>query len=128
MVNLLDLISRIFISSIFLFSGVNKILTYDETFQWLEQVGAPGLLIIPAIGLELIFPILIIVGYKVKIAATLLALFCLVTAFWFHFDFSNDTQIIAFLKNIGLAGGLLFLAINGAKDWTLTKKKRYVRL
>jgi putative oxidoreductase len=58
----------------------------------------------------------------------LLALFCLVTAFWFHFDFSNDTQIIAFLKNIGLAGGLLFLAINGAKDWTLTKKKRYVRL
>jgi hypothetical protein len=37
-------------------------------------------------------------------------------------------QIIAFLKNIGLAGGLIFLIINGSRDYSLEKKKQYVRL
>jgi len=73
-------------------------------------------------------PVLIIVGYQTKIAAVLLLLFSISTAFIFHNDFSNQIQLIAFLKNIGLAGGLLFLIINGTKDWSLETKKKYVRL
>ena len=46
----------------------------------------------------------------------------------FVYDFSNHIQIIAFLKNIGLTGGLLFLIINGPKEFILIKKKKYVRL
>ena len=98
MANLLDLIGRVFISSVFLFSGVNKILQYEETVLWMEQSGVPGLFLIPTIVLEIIAPILIIIGYQTRIAATLLALFCLTTAFIFHFDFSNQMQIIALLK------------------------------
>ena len=128
MANLLDLIGRVFISSVFLFSGVNKILQYEETVLWMEQSGVPGLFLIPTIVLEIIAPILIIIGYQAKLAATLLALFCFATAFLFHFDFSNQMQIIAFLKNIGLAGGLLFLIVNGPKEFVLFKKKKYVRL
>ena len=128
MANLLDLIGRIMISAIFLFSGINKILNYDGTVGWMEGFGVPGLLLIPAIIIEILFPVMIIIGYQVKIAASGLLLFSMLTAFIFHFDFSNQMQVIAFLKNIGLAGGMLFLVINGAKEFSLEKKKKYVRL
>ena len=128
MANLLDLIGRIMISAIFLFSGINKILNYDGTVGWMEGFGVPGLLLIPAIIIEILFPVMIIIGYQIKIAAGGLLLFSMLTAFIFHFDFSNQMQVIAFLKNIGLAGGMLFLVINGAKEFSLEKKKKYVRL
>ena len=128
MINFFDLIGRIMVSAIFLFSGINKILNYDGTVGWMEGYGIPGVLLIPAIIIEIIFPILIIVGYQTRIAASGLLLFSLLTAFIFHFDFSNQMQIIAFLKNVGLAGGMLFLVVNGAKDFSLEKKKKYVRL
>ena len=128
MINLLDLIVRVMISAIFLFSGINKIFNYDATVGWMDGYGVPGLLLIPAIIIEILFPILIIIGYKSKLAAGGLLIFSLLTAFLFHFDFSNQMQLIAFLKNIGLAGGLLFLIINGPKDFSLEKKKKYVRL
>ena len=126
--NFFDLIGRIFISSIFLFSGINKILNFDNTIQWMESYGLNGMLLYPAIILEIVMPILIIVGYQTKIAAILLLLFSITTALIFHNDLSNQMQLIAFLKNIGLAGGLLFLIINGTKDWSLEKKKKYFRL
>ena len=128
MINFLDLIGRIMISAIFLFSGINKILNYDGTVGWMEGYGIPGMLLIPAIIIEIIFPIFIIVGYQTRIAAGGLLLFSLLTAFIFHFDFGNQMQVIAFLKNIGLAGGMLFLIVNGSKDFSLEKKKKYVRL
>ncbi len=123
MSNLLDLIARIFISGIFLFSGINKITNYEGTVQWMEGFGVPGLFLIPAIIIEIIFPLFIIVGYRTKIASGFLILFCLMTAFIFHNDFSNQMQIIAFLKNLGLAGGLIFLIIHGPKDFVIIKKK-----
>tara|TARA_Y100001970_G_C14223461_1_gene854083 strand:+ start:2183 stop:2569 length:387 start_codon:yes stop_codon:yes gene_type:complete len=128
MINFLDLLARVMISSIFLFSGVNKILNYEGTVGWMEGFGIPGILLLPAIVIEIIFPLLLIFGYKTKIAAIGLMLFSLITAFIFHFDFSNQMQIIAFLKNVGLAGGLLFIIINGTKEFSLEKNKKYVRL
>jgi len=127
MVNLLDLIARMFISAIFLFSAASKIITYDATLEWMEQT-LPGFLLIPAIIIEIIFPIFIIFGYRARLASGILALFCLATAFIFHFDFSDHTQIIAFLKNLGLTGGLIFLLIHGPKNFILIKKKKYVQL
>jgi putative oxidoreductase len=122
MTNILDLIGRVFISLVFLLSGLNKIGNYEGTVGWMESLGIPGIFLIPAIALEIIAPISIIIGYKVKISATLLSLFCITTAIIFHNDFSNQMQFISFMKNIGLAGGFLFLAINGAKDFSLDKK------
>ena len=128
MANFFDLVGRIMISAIFLFSGINKIFNYDGTTGWMEGYGMPGFLLVPAIIIEILLPLMIIVGYQTKIAAGGLLLFSLMTAFIFHLDFSNQTQIIAFLKNVGLAGGMLFLIVNGAKDFSLEKKKKYVRL
>jgi putative oxidoreductase len=122
MTNILDLVSRILISSLFLLNGVFKINNYDDTVGWMEGFGIPGILLIPAIILEIVGPILIILGYKAKIAAGSLSLFCIATAVIFHNDFSDQMQLGSFLKNIALAGGFLFLFINGTKDFSLDKK------
>tara|TARA_A100001011_G_scaffold292244_1_gene303934 strand:- start:4 stop:390 length:387 start_codon:yes stop_codon:yes gene_type:complete len=128
MANFFDLISRIFISLIFLLSGYNKIFNYENTVVWMEGFGIPGFLLWPAILLEIILPILIIIGYRTQISAILLAMFCIATAVIFHFDFDNQMQTIAFLKNFALAGGFLFIAVHGPKNWSVEKKKKYVRL
>ena len=122
MTNILDLVARILISALFLLNGVFKISNYDGTVGWMEGFGIPGILIIPAIILEIVGPILIILGYKAKIAAGLLSLFCIATAFIFHNDFSDQMQLGSFLKNIALAGGFLFILINGTKDFSLDRK------
>ena len=122
MTNIIDLIARILISALFFLNGVFKISNYDGTVGWMEGFGIPGILIIPAIILEIVGPILIILGYKAKIAAGLLSLFCVATAVIFHNDFSDQMQLGSFLKNIALAGGFLFIFINGTKDFSLDRK------
>ena len=128
MVNVVDLIGRIFISALFLISAYNKIFNLDGSMGWMEGFGIPGFLIFPAIAVEIILPVLVIVGYQARIAAGILAVFCLMTAFLFHFDFADQSQLISFLKNIGLAGGFLFIVVNGTKDWAVDREKKYVRL
>ena len=128
MANLIDFIGRLLISALFLLSAYNKIFSIDGTMSWMEGYGISGLLLYPTIALEIILPLFIIIGYQARLSAGLLAVFCLATAFIFHYDFTDQTQTIAFLKNIGLAGGFLFIVANGTRDWSIEKKKKYVRL
>ena len=122
MIKIFDLIGRVFISGVFLLSGFNKIGNYEGTVGWMESFGLPGFLLIPAIVLEILAPILIIIGYQTRIAAGALSLFCIATAVIFPTDFSDQMQFIAFMKNLALAGGFLFLVVNGAKGYCLDKK------
>ena len=128
MSNLVDFVARLFISALFLISAYNKIFSIDGTMSWMEGFGIPGMLLYPTIVLEIILPLFIIVGYKARLSAGLLAIFCFATAFIFHFDFNDQMQTIAFLKNIGLAGGFLFIVANGTKEWAIEREKKYVRL
>ena len=128
MANVIDLIGRIFISALFLISAYNKVFNLEGSMGWMEGFGIPGFLIFPAIAVEIILPVLVIVGYQARIASGILAVFCLITAFLFHFDFADQSQLISFLKNIGLAGGFLFIVANGTKDWAVDREKKYVRL
>ena len=122
MIKIFDLTGRVFISGVFLLSGFSKIGNYDGTVGWMESFGLPGFLLIPAIILEIVAPILIVIGYQTRIAAGALSLFCIATAIIFHTDFSDQMQFIAFMKNLALAGGFLFLVVNGAKGYCLDKK------
>tara|TARA_B100000242_G_scaffold158344_1_gene113089 strand:+ start:349 stop:735 length:387 start_codon:yes stop_codon:yes gene_type:complete len=128
MTNVFDLIGRILISALFLISAYNKIFSIDGTMSWMEGFGVPGFLLYAVIVIEIILPLFVIVGYKARIAAALLAIFCVATAFIFHLDFSDPMQKISFFKNIGLAGGFLFIVVNGTKDWSVDREKKYVRL
>ena len=128
MANLIDFIARLLISALFLISAYNKIFSIDGTMSWMEGFGIPGLLLYPTIALEIILPLFIVIGYQARLSAGLLAIFCIATAFIFHYDFVDQMQTIAFLKNLGLAGGFLFIVVNGTKDWAVDREKKYVRL
>ena len=75
----------------------------------MEAYGVPGILFIPSVIVEILFPLLIIVGYKTKLASLVMILFILTVTIIFHTDFSNEMQLIAFLKNIAIAGGFLII-------------------
>ena len=128
MANLIDLLGRLLISALFLLSAYNKILSIDGTMSWMEGFRIPGFLLYPTIALEIILPLFVIIGYQARVSSGLLAIFCLATAFLFHYDFVDQMQTIAFLKNLGLAGGFLFIVANGTKDWSIDSEKKYVRL
>ena len=88
----------------------------------MESFGVPGILIIPAILLEIIGSLMIIIGYKTRVIATLFSIFCITLAIIFHNDFSDQMQSVSFLKNLALAGGFLFLVVSGPGKISLDKK------
>ena len=120
--NIVEVVSRIFLSALFLFNGIAKIFYYEGTIEYMENFSVPGYLIIPAIIIEILFPLLIIIGYKTKLAAIILALFAILLAIIFHTDFSNQMQLMSFLKNFAIAGGFLIIFIRGAGEYSIDYK------
>ena len=120
--NVIEILGRIFLATIFLINGVGKIFYYEGTIQYMENFDVPGNLIIPAIIVEILFPILLIVGYQTKFSALILSLFTLTLAVIFHTDFSDQMQLISFLKNIAIAGGFLIIFVRGAGKYSLDNK------
>ena len=115
-------IGRLLISFIFLMSGINKIGNYSNTSGWMDSMGAPSSLLPLVIILEVLAAIAIIVGWKTKIAAFLLAGFCVLSGLIFHNDFSNQIEMIMLMKNFAIAGGFLILVANGPGNFSLDKK------
>tara|TARA_B100001113_G_C20994400_1_gene572009 strand:- start:114 stop:491 length:378 start_codon:yes stop_codon:yes gene_type:complete len=122
MANILDLVSRLFLALVFLFNSYSKMTNIEGTIGWMEMYGLPGFFIYPAILLELVAPIFLIIGYQVKLSSIALGLFCLATAIIFLRDFSDPMTLTNFLKNVALAGGFFILAINGPKKYSLDQR------
>ena len=119
---ILELVGRIFISLIFLLAGVGKIFNYEGTIGYMESYGIPGYLLIPAIVIEILFPLLVIIGYKTKFSAMILSLFAILLAIIFHTDFSNQMQLMSFLKNFAIAGGFLIIFVRGAGKYSIDQR------
>ena len=120
--SIFELLARFFLSIVFFINGLFKSTYYEETVEYMVDFNIPAILAIPTIIFEIIFPLFIVVGYKTRISASALFLFCIATAVIFHSDFSNQVQITSFLKNIAIAGGFLILLINGPGELSLDKK------
>ena len=119
---IVEILGRILLSAIFLINGIGKIFNYEGTIQYMENFDVPAYLIIPAIIVEILFPILLIIGYYTKFSALVLSLFTLVLAVIFHTDFSNQMQLMSFLKNIAIAGGFLIIFVYGPGKYSLDYK------
>ena len=119
----LDLVSRILLSAIFLLSGLSKVSNYDGTGQYMEMMGVPALLLPLVIITEVLGALLIIAGYKTRIAAFLLAGLCVSSALLFHFQLADQNQFIHFFKNLAIAGGFIVIVINGAGQFSLDQKQ-----
>ena len=119
---IIEVLGRIFLSTIFLIEGINKIFNYESTIEYMENFNVPEYLAIPAIIVEILFPLLLIVGYQTKISALVLAIFTLATALIFHTDFTSQMQLTSFLKNIAITGGFLIIFVNGAGKYSIDHK------
>ena len=120
--HIVEILGRLLLSAIFLINGIGKIFNYEGTIQYMENFDVPGYLIIPAITVEILFPILLILGYYTKFSALVLSLFTLVLAVIFHTDFSNQMQLMSFLKNIAIAGGFLIIFVYGPGKYSIDHK------
>ena len=110
---IVELIGRILLSALFLIEGFGKISKQEDVIMYMEDYGVPGVLFVPAIVLEILFPLLLIVGYKTKWAASVMALFTFTVAIIFHTDFSEGMQMIFFLKDLAIAGGFMIILVYG---------------
>ena len=112
--HILELCGRIFLSVLFLAEGIRKFFFQEETIMYMEDFGVPEILFFPSIFVEILFPLLLIIGYKTKIAALVMALFTLTVAIIFHTNFNNGMQMTFFLKDLAIAGGFIIIFVNGA--------------
>lgn len=117
-----NLVGRILISVIFLMAGISKISGYAGTQGYMEAMGVPGALLPLVIALEVFGALAIIIGYKTKVVAFLLAGFSIVSAILFHNNFDDQMQAALFMKNIAIAGGFMFLVVNGAGLFSIDNK------
>ena len=111
--HIVELVGRIFLSALFLIEGFGKISNQENVIMYMEDYGVPGILFVPATVLEILFPLLLIVGYKTKWAASVMALFTFTVAIIFHTDFSEGMQMIFFLKDLAIAGGFMIVLVYG---------------
>lgn len=127
--NLTDLVARILLGLIFLLAGIGKIGSgfgmgygYEATQGFMESMGVPGILLLPTIIVEVVGGLALILGFKTRWAAAVLAAFTLLAGFLFHLDLADQGQTTHLLKNLALTGGLLLLVLHGARDWSLGRK------
>ena len=110
------LVGRIFLSIMFIVGGFGKLTAISATAGWFGAIGLPAPTVTAVVvGLvELVGGIAILVGYRTRIAAIVLALFTVGATLIAHLDFSDQTQQLFFMKNLSIVGGFLLLAAVGA--------------
>ncbi len=117
--HIVEAFGRIFISTLFIVEVIKKFSFKEETIFYMEDHGIPEILFYPSLIFELIFPILLIIGYQTRISAVAMFIFTIIVTIIFHNDFENQMQLTALLKNLSIAGGLLIIASNEPKVCTL---------
>jgi putative oxidoreductase len=120
----LPLIGRVMIGLPFAMSGLGKLAAFGPTTAMIAAAGlpVPPLAYIAAVALELGGGLLLIAGYQVRSVALALAVFCVVAGVAFHNNFADQNQMIHFLKNVMMAGGLLQIAAFGAGALSLDER------
>jgi putative oxidoreductase len=122
-------IGRIVVAALFLMSGLSKLGAPAAIQGYIASVGLPFPLLGYAIALlaEIGCGFLLLVGYRTNIIAAMLAAFTLATAVFFHNNFADQNQMIHFLKNIMVIGGLLQIVAFGAPALSLDARRARAR-
>jgi putative oxidoreductase len=125
----LPFVGRLLIGLPFAMSGFGKLAAYGQTTAMIAAVGLPlpPLAYAVAVTIELGGGLLLVAGYQVRHVAIALALFSIATAVSFHSNFADQNQMIHFLKNVMMAGGLLQIAAFGAGAISLDNRHSRVR-
>jgi putative oxidoreductase len=119
----IHLAGRILLATIFLLAGLGKLANPDATSGYMQAMGVSGALVWPTLLFEIGAALAIMVGWHTRAVALLLAGFCLVSGAIFHHNFADQVQMILFLKNVSMAGGLLLLVAGGASALSLDTRQ-----
>jgi putative oxidoreductase len=121
----LALAGRILIAILFLMSGIGKIAAPAATQAYIAAMGLPLPLVsyFASTAVEVVGSLLLIFGFQTRIVASGMALFTLATALVFHRNFADQNQMIHFLKNFAIMGGLLQVAAFGAGKFSLDARR-----
>lgn len=119
----LPISGRVLLALIFVMGGLGKIgAGYAPTQGYMDAMGVPGMLLPLVILLEIGGGLALILGWKTRIVSILLAGFTVIAALIFHNNFADQMQMIMFMKNLAISGGLLILAANGAGAFSMDKR------
>ena len=124
MEKIIEFAARLLLGHIFLLAGINKISGYEGTAGYMEAMGVPGGLLPAVIALEILGGLAVIIGFKTRWASYALAGFTVLAAVIFHADFGDQMQMILFMKNLSITGGLLLLAVHGAGALSVDNRTR----
>ncbi|MFM0470588.1 DoxX family protein [Paraburkholderia strydomiana] len=119
------LIGRVLLAAIFLVSGFSKLMAPGVTIGYIASLGLPAPILgyIGSMALELAASVLLIVGYRTRLVAALLAAYPIVTALIFHHALGDQNQMFHFLKNLAMSGGLLQVVAFGAGAYSFDNRK-----
>jgi len=125
-------VGRLLLGTLFLFSGIGKLAAPAATMGYIGASGMPFPLLayLGAIGVEIGLASLLLVGYRTRWVAAIMAGFTILTAVVFHNNLADQNQLIHFLKNIAIAGGLLQIVAFGGGALSLdgVRSKRRLAL
>lgn len=126
--NIVDVISRVMLAYLFVVAGYGKLFSYEATAGYMQSMHVPSFLLPLVILLELGGGIAIIIGLFTRFTSVFIAIFSIVAAIIFHQ--SNDSvNSLMFMKDVGLAGGFLLLAIHGSGKFSIDYviKKKFLK-
>jgi putative oxidoreductase len=120
----LPLLGRLLIGLPFAMSGFGKLAAYGKTTAMIAAVGlpVPPLACAVAVLVELGGGLLLVLGYQVRPVAIAQAIFTIAAAVSFHNNFADQNQMIQFLKDVMITGGLLQVAAFGAGAFSLDNR------
>ena len=127
--NLAFLLGRILIAALFLYDGYLTVKAPNATAGFIGRVGLKlpvdaGTLALALAAVMLVGGVLIIIGLWTRVPAILLAAFCVATAVLFHYHPNDANEMIQMGKDLGLAGGFLFLAAAGPGLYSVDARRR----
>lgn len=110
----MNLVGRLLLAQIFLLSGLSKLGAWADTQAYMAAMGVPGVLLAGVVALEIGGGLALALGLFTRWTALALAAFTAAAALLFHTDFGDQNQMIHFMKNLAMTGGLLFVWLHGA--------------
>jgi putative oxidoreductase len=117
---------RLLIALTFVMSGLSKVADYSGTLGLISATKLPlpaPLAYAGAVAVEIVCSVMLIVGFRTRAAAAVLALYCVATAVFFHANFADPNNIIHFLKNVAMTGGLLQIVGFGAGALSIDNRR-----
>lgn len=117
-------LGRVLLALMFVLAGINKISGYAGMQGYMESMGVPGALLPVVIVLEVLGGLLLMLGWHTRITAFLLAGFTIIATLIFHSNLGDQTQMLFFMKNLSIAGGLLMVVAHGAGPYSVDSRRR----